>query len=323
MRKFCYFFVILFYAGTAYGADPLPSWNNTDTKSAIVAYVTAVTTQGSARFVSVPRRIAVFDIDGTLMLEKPVFLQGLFLESLVKQKVIENPALAENPDYKALLEKKSWPEYLAHTPLESIMRLYYDTHTGMTQEEFTAMARRFLRPFYNRSIVYQPMAELLSYLRSKQFKIYLVTGSETQFVRAFSQEFFNVPPEQVIGTSWKSELKEIEKDKDVEVMRLPATNIYNDKRQKVLEIEERIGRKPIFAAGNDGNGGDIAMLRYTTQAGGFGLVVVHNDWERERAYTDKDGMTQKAAAKFGWTLARVRSDWKRLFPGYDRQATSQ
>lgn len=299
-----------------FAADPLPSWNEGKTKSAIIQFVTAVSDEKNPGFVPQAERIAVFDVDGTLMNEKPVYLQANFLEMRVDDMGFKDKKFNDDPDVLLFNKRESWKEYLAQTPLESIMHVYALTHTGMTKERFAAIVQDYFEgnPQFKRT-VYIPMRELLDYLRANGFKPYLVTGSENDFIRGISEEYFGVPPEQVIGTSWKTALED--KDGKLSINRLPEVSHYNDKQSKVLAIDLHIGRKPIFAAGNDGNAGDIFMLRYTTQTGGrpgFGLIVSHDDNTRDASYTDKDGATMAAVEKFGWAVARIKEDWKTIFP---------
>lgn len=309
--------ILLFISSPAYArSDALPSWNDGPTKTAIITFVQQAVDEQSEHYVPVAERIAVFDNDGTLMGEKPVFLQGNFLAFLAESAMDTNPTYAQDADFKALVERENWQRYFETTPWEKTLKIYAATHTGMTQTAFTKMVKDYLRVHEQyRRTVYQPMRELLDYLRANGFKPYIVTGSENQFVRAFSEEYFGIPPEQVIGTSWKTEVQEV--DGRIEIKRLPEFSFYNDKKSKVEAIDHYIGRVPVFAAGNDGNAGDIYMLRYATQdkeRPGFGLIVAHDDGKREAAYTDKDGATLAAARTYGWTVAHVADDWKTIFP---------
>ncbi len=308
--------VLCFTALPVHAADPLPSWNEGKTKAAIIQFVTAVSDEKNPGYVPPAERIAVFDVDGTLMNEKPIYLQANFLDFGVDNLSAEDSKVASDPDIIAFNKRDNWGSYFASTPVDTIMRVYALTHTGMTQATYDAIVADYLsiNPQFTRT-VYLPMRELLDYLRANGFKPYLVTGSENGFVRGLSEEFFGVPREQVIGTSFKTSLED--KDGKLSIMRLPETAHYNDKQSKVLAIDLHIGRKPIFAAGNDGNAGDIYMLRYTTQKGGrtgFGLIVSHDDDRRDAKYTDKDGATMKAVEEYGWAKASVKDDWKKVYP---------
>lgn len=312
-----FFAIALCFISTASLAkDPLPSWNEGKTKAAIIQFVSAVSDEKNPGFVPVAERIAVFDVDGTLMNEKPIYLQANFLDFRVDDMGYKDPKIDKNPDILRFNERENWQDYFSKTPLDSIMKVYAITHTGMTQDVFAAIVEDYLQgnPQFLRT-VYIPMRELLDYLRANGFKPYLVTGSETGFIRALSESYFGVPPEQVIGTSFKTSLED--KDGKLSILRLPEVGHYNDKQSKVLAIDLHIGRKPIFAAGNDGNAGDIYMLRYTTQTGGkpgFGLIISHDDDRRDATYTDKDGATMKAVGQYGWTKVSIKEDWKALFP---------
>jgi phosphoglycolate phosphatase-like HAD superfamily hydrolase len=317
MPHFFLALIIILQNCAAFAADPLPAWNDGKTKSAIVQFVTKVSDEKNPGFIPVAERIAVFDLDGTLINEKPVFMQALFLDFLVDNAIYKNPALENDPDFKLFINRSGWKDYFTKTPWESTLKVYAATHTGMSQQLFSRMVQDYMEsnPQFRR-IIYAPMKELLHYLRAGGFKTYIITGSEGQFVRNFSESYFGVPPEQVIGTSWKTSVKE--ENGLLSVQRLPELETLNDKEQKVLAIDRFIGRKPVFAAGNDGNSGDIPMLRYTTQTGerpGFGLIIAHNDDKRESVYTDQDGATLKAAEKYRWTVARVKEDWKVLYSG--------
>lgn len=314
LRYFLCAFAIL-HLSVAIAKEPLVSWNEGTAKAAIVQFVTAVSDEKNPGFVPVAERIAVFDMDGTLINEKPAFLQASFLDFLVDDAIFKNPVFEKDPDVRKLISRQGWKEYFDTVPWASTLKVFAATHTGMSQTLFSAMVKDYMQnnPHYRRNI-YVPMRELLDYLRAAQFKIYIVTGSENQFVRAFSEDYFGIPSEQVIGSSWKTALKE-EGDM-LSIQRLPEMAHSNDKENKVLAIDLHIGRKPIFAAGNDGNAGDIAMLRYTTQPGkrsGFGLIVTHDDEKRESVYTDKNGATLAAAQKYRWTVVHVKEDWKRLY----------
>lgn len=310
------FVTFCLFSSASHAKDPLPSWNEGRTKAAIMQFVTAVSDEKNPGFVPVAERIAVFDVDGTLMNEKPIFMQANFLDFRVDDLGFKDKTFNDDPDVLRFNQRANWQEYFSSTPLESVMRVYALTHTGMSQDVFASIVEDYLEgnPQFART-VYVPMRELLDYLRANGFKPYLVTGSETGFIRRISEAYFGVPPEQVIGTSFKTNLED--KDGKLSILRLPEVGHYNDKQSKVLAIDLHIGRKPIFAAGNDGNAGDIYMLRYTTQAGGrsgFGLIVSHDDDRRAAAYTDKDGATMKAVEQHGWAKASVKEDWKTLFP---------
>lgn len=316
MKRFFSVLLLICLPLQVFAKDPLPSWNEGQTKTAILSFVTRVTDEGSKGFVPPAERIATFDFDGTLMGEKPVFLQGSFLNFLAEKAMAENPSLADDPNFQALVNRDSWQQYFDTVPWDNTLKVYAATHTGMTQKVFSEMAKSYMQSHQQyRRTLFQPMIELLALLRENDFKPYIVTGSENQFLRAFAEEYLGFPPEQVIGTTWKTEVQEV--DGKVTLKRLPEINFINDKKGKIQAIDLHIGRVPIFAAGNDGNAGDIYMLRYATQdkeRPSLGLLVAHDDGMREAAYTDKDGASLAAAKQYGWSVARVKTDWKTIYP---------
>ena len=245
--------------------DPLPSWNDTAPKSAIVEFVEKVTTEGSTDFVAVPERVAVFDNDGTLWVEHPMYAQVAFALDRVKTLAPDHPEWNTTQPFQAVLQGDL--KALAASGEKGLMQIMAATHAGMSTADFTGIVSdwlatakhpRFKRPYTE--LAYQPMLELLAYLRANGFKTFIVSGGGVEFMRPFTESVYGVPPEQVVGSSIKTRF-EIVDGKPV-LMRLPEINFINDKDGKPVGINEFIGRQPIFAAGN--SDGDLQMLQWTT-----------------------------------------------------------
>jgi phosphoglycolate phosphatase-like HAD superfamily hydrolase len=301
--------------------DPLPSWNDGPAKQAIVDFVTKVTTEGGPDFVPAPERIATFDNDGTLWAEQPVYFQFAFAVDRVKAMAPDHPEWQDREPFASLLKGDLKTALAGGEP--AVFELVMATHSGMTTEEFKNIVRDWIttakHPKTGRlysEMVYQPMLELLAYLRANGFKTYIVSGGGIEFMRVFSDEVYGIPPEQVIGSSGK--LKFEIRDGTPVLLRLPEINFINDKEGKPVGIQMHIGRHPVAAFGN--SDGDLQMLQWTCSAPGprFCLYVHHTDAEREWAYDrgssigplDK-GLDEAAAS--GWTVMDMKSDWNRVF----------
>lgn len=315
---------MLFVATSALAqSDPLPSWNDTAPKKAIVAFVEKVTKEGTPDFVPELERIAVFDNDGTLWVEHPMYTQLAFVLDRVKTLAPEHPEWKDQQPFKAVLEGDM--KTVAASGEKGLMELLMVTHAGMNNDEFQAIVTdwiakardpRFKKPYTE--LVYQPMLELLSYLRDNGFKTFIVSGGGIEFMRPWTEQVYGVPPEQVVGSSIKT--KFILRDGIPTLMRLPEVNFVDDKAGKPVGINEHIGRRPIAAFGN--SDGDLQMLQWTTLGGStprFGLIVHHTDAEREYAY-DRDtefGKLDEAldvAPINGWAVVDMKNDWKQIFP---------
>ena len=315
--------VALVHATSAFAqSDPLPSWNDTASKVAIVSFVEKVTGQGSPDFVPETERIAVFDNDGTLWVEHPMYVQLAFALDRVKTLAPQHPEWKETQPFKAVLDGDM--KSLAASGEKGLVELIMTTHAGMTSSDFQkivtdwlASARdpKFKRPYTE--LVYQPMVELLAYLRANGFKTFIVSGGGIEFMRPWAEKVYGVPPEQVIGSSIKTEFRM--QDDTPTLYRLPEVNFIDDKAGKPVGINQHIGRRPIAAFGN--SDGDLQMLQWTTMAGGparLGVLIHHTDAEREYAY-DRDtefGRLDKAldaAAITGWTVVDMKADWKQVF----------
>lgn len=306
----------------AQAADPLPSWNEGKPKQAILDFVGRATREGGPDFVPVTERIAVFDNDGTLWSEQPVYFQFAFALDRIRELARANPALAGQEPYKAILSgDKAALAGLGEKGLLQVMAL---THTGMTTEEFGQMVRdwlksarhpRFDRPYTD--LVFQPMLELLAYLRTNGFRTFIVSGGGVEFMRPWAEAAYGIPPEQVIGSSGKTEFV---LDGDRPVMRkLPEVEFIDDGPGKPVGINRFIGRRPVFAAGN--SDGDLQMLQWTTLNSGprFGLIVHHTDAAREWAYdrASQVGKLDKAldeAPSRGWLVVDMKTDWNVIYP---------
>lgn len=306
----------------AQAADPLPSWNEGDAKQAILNFVAAVTRENSPNFVPPAQRTATFDNDGTLWVEQPMYVQLTFAIDRVKALAPLHPDWKDKEPFKAVLEGDM--KALAAAGEKGLVQLIMETHAGMTTDEFeqivknwlaTARHPRFDRPYTE--LVYQPMIELLAYLRANGFKTFIVSGGGVEFMRPWTEQVYGVPPEQVIGSSIKTKFQL--KDGIPVLFRLPEVNFIDDKAGKPVGINEGIGRRPIAAFGN--SDGDLQMLQWTTLSGGgrrFGLIVHHTDGEREYAYDRNTAFGRldaalDAAAVNGWTVVDMKRDWKRVF----------
>jgi hypothetical protein len=302
--------------------EPLPSWNDGQAKQAILDFVTRVTDPASPDFVPEPERVATFDNDGTLWAEQPLYFQLFFAIDRVKALAPDHPEWAERQPFKAVLEDDM--EALAASGEHGLLELVLATHAGMTTEEFAATAADWLatarhptsgRPFTE--MVYQPMLEVLSFLRANDFTTYIASAGGIEFMRPWTEEVYGIPPEQVIGSSIKTAF-ELRNGEPV-LVRLPEIDFIGDKNEKPVGINSHIGRRPIAAFGN--SDGDFQMLEWTTAGTGarFGLLVHHTDAEREWAY-DRDshigrldrGLDEAEAR--GWIVVSMKDDWRTIFP---------
>ncbi len=316
-------FVVVFLLITAgWAADPLPSWNDTAPKKAIIAFVEKVTKEGSPDFVPVPERIATFDNDGTLWAEQPMYFQFLFVLDRVKALAPEHPEWKEKEPFASVL--KNDMKGVAAAGEKGALILLAATHFGMTTDEFSKIVTDWIttakHPKTGRlytEMVYQPMLELLAYLRANGFKTFIVSGGGIDFIRPWAERVYGIPPEQVVGSSGK--LKFEMRDGKPVLVKLPEVDLIDDKEGKPVGIQTHIGRRPIAAFGN--SDGDLQMLQWTIAGPGarFALIVHHTDAEREWAYDRQShvGRLDKAwdeAGARGWTVVDMKEDWKRVFP---------
>lgn len=303
-------------------SDPLPSWNDGPTKQAIVSFVEKVTDKEGEYYVPPEDRVATFDNDGTLWIEQPMYVQLAFALDRVKALAPEHPEWKDKQPFKAVLEGDM--KTVAASGEKGIAELVMATHAGMSPAEFqkivgdwfaAAKDQRFKRGYTK--LVYQPMLELLSYLRENGFTTYIVSGGGIEFVRNFSEPVYGIPPAQVVGSSIKTKYEVV--DGKPTLIRLPEMNFVDDKTGKPIGINQHIGQRPIAAFGN--SDGDYQMLDWTTSSEGprFGLIVHHTDAEREYAY-DRDSSVGRldkaldAAPDKGWVVVDMKNDWKRVFP---------
>jgi len=306
---------------TSAPADPLPSWNDGGAKQAIVDFVAKTTRPGSPDFVPAPERIATFDNDGTLWAEQPFYFQALFVFDRVREMAPQHPEWKEKQPFKAVLDNDM--KALAESGERGLLELVMATHAGVTTEEFAQSVGAWLasakHPKFNRpytGLVYQPMLELLGLLRANGFKTYIVSGGGIEFMRVFSEKVYGIPPEQVVGSSIKTQFEG--RDGQPVLARLPEVDFIDDKAGKPVGINKFIGRRPIAAFGN--SDGDLQMLQWTMAGGGprFALIVHHDDAEREFAYDRQSpvGKLDQAwdeALRKGWTVVSIGHDWKQVF----------
>lgn len=310
-------------AGAQTGAadHPLPSWNDGPTKSAIVDFVDRVTADDSPDFVPPDERIATFDNDGTLWAEKPMYFQLLFALDRVKALAAEHPEWSTEEPFASVL--KGDMQGVAAAGEQGAVKIVAATHAGMSTAEFETIVEEWLatarhpqtgKPYTD--MVYQPMVELLAYLRANGFKTFIVSGGGIEFMRPWTARVYGIPPEQVVGSSIKTRF-ELRGGRPV-LLRLPEIDFIDDKAGKPIGINSHIGRQPLFVAGN--SDGDLQMLQYATidHSPSLGLIVHHTDARREWAY-DRDshvGRLDKAldeAPQRGWIVVDMRRDWNQVF----------
>ena len=301
--------------------DPLPSWNDGDTKNAILNFVNNVTIEGD-QFIPVSERIATFDNDGNLWSEQPAYFQLFFAMDRIKELASEFPEWKNEQPYKSVLENdmKTLASYGEHGLIEIVMA----THGGNTVGEFEQIVKdwlasarhpRFDRPYTD--LVYQPMLELIDYLKENEFKVFIVSGGGIEFMRPWVEGVYGIPKDQVIGSSIKT--KYDYNDGNPVIRRLPEMNFIDDKEGKPEGINQHIGRKPVFASGN--SDGDLQMLRWTDSNSypSFQLYLHHTDSDREWAYDREShiGRLDKGldeGMEKGWSIIDMKRDWKIVYP---------
>src|SRR5829696_8944230 len=304
-------------------SDPLPSWNEGATKQAITAFVGRVTTQGGPDFVPVDQRIATFDNDGTLWVEQPMYVQLAFVLDRVRALAPLHPEWKDKQPFKAVLDGDL--KAVAESGERGLVELVAVTHAGMTTDEFLAIVAdwlakardpRFKRPYTE--LIYQPMLELLAYLRANDFKTFIVSGGGIEFMRAWTERVYGIPPEQVVGSSFLTRF-ERRPDGTTVLLREPTIDFIDDGPGKPVGINRFIGRRPILAFGN--SDGDQQMLEWTRAGVGprFVAIVHHTDREREWAYDRQshigklDKALDEAIAK-RWTVIDMKRDWRTIYP---------
>lgn len=314
--------VLMLAVASARASEPLPSWNAGASKSAIVEFVARIARENGPDFVPPAERIAVFDNDGCLWSEQPAYFQLLFAIDRIKTLAPQHPEWREQQPFKAVLENDM--KALAAAGEHGLLELVMASHAGMTTVEFEQVVRDWLasarhpttgKPYT--AMVYQPMLEVLDYLRANGFKTFIVSGGGIEFMRPWTQAVYGIPPEQVIGSSIKTQFDV--RDGEPVLVRLPEINFIDDKAGKPVGINQHIGRRPVMAFGN--SDGDLQMLQWTTGGAGprLGVIVHHTDAEREWAYDRSShiGKLDKAldlAAGSGWVIVDMKTDWNRVYP---------
>lgn len=303
-------------------ADPLPSWNEGSNKQAIISFVNRTTKAGSPDYVVPAKRIATFDNDGCLWSEQPLYFQLIFISDRIKALASKHPEWKTKEPFASII--KGDVKKALSGGKKALMELAMATHADISTEEFNLSVSEWLNTArhpktglaYN-EMIYQPMLELLAYLRANQFKTFIVTGGGIDFVRVFAEETYGIPPEQVVGSSIKTGY-EVKGGKPI-LIKLPELNFIDDKEGKPVGIHQHIGRRPIFAAGN--SDGDFQMLEYTTAGKGarFGLLVHHDDDKREWAYDRDSHIGQLArgldeAKERKWNIISMKTDWSHIYP---------
>jgi phosphoserine phosphatase len=305
----------------AQAADPLPSWNDGPTKAGLISFITDAETEGSKGFIPPAERIAVFDNDGTLWSEKPMYFQLLFAVDRLRALAEDDPSLASTEPFRAVLEADR--ETLHTYGMKEVAEIIMRTHAGLTEEEFAGVVRDWIDQATHpqtgmkyTDMTFRPMKELLDALRGAGFKTYIVSGGGLSFMRPWVEDVYGIPPEQVVGSRVKVEYQV--RDDGPALVRLPEIDLVDDKAGKPVGIYQAIGRRPVFAAGN--SDGDFQMLEYATTGKGprFGLLVHHTDDEREYAY-DRDSHVGRLdrgldeAEERGWMIVDMARDWGAVY----------
>ncbi len=320
--ELCVFTLLLLLATTAMAdVDPLPSWNDGGPKQALIEFVAKVTSKGSNDFVPPVERIATIDNDGTLWSEQPLYFQALYVLDRIKKLAPEHPEWKDKQPFASVL-KGNLKGALSGGE-KALLEMTMATHAGLTADEFADSVKQWLaatkHPVTKRPLTemaFQPMLELLDFLRDHDFKIFIVSGGGIDFVRTFSQEVYGIPPERVIGSSIKAKF-EVRDGKPV-IVKIAELDLIDDHEGKPVGIHHYIGRLPILAIGN--SDGDFEMLQYVTAGQGrrLGMIVHHDDAEREWAY-DRDspvGRSLRAldeGPKLGWSIISMKDDWKTIY----------
>tara|TARA_R110002095_G_scaffold214425_1_gene206433 strand:+ start:2166 stop:3146 length:981 start_codon:yes stop_codon:yes gene_type:complete len=320
MRHILVFF-FLFSINVASAADPLPSWNAGPAKEAIINYVKCATNDGCPLYVPPRERIAVFDNDGTLWSEQPAYFQLLFALDRVKALADRHPEWKTEQPFKAVLENDL--KTVAASGKAGLLKIMAVTHSGMTTDEFEDTVRDWIKTARHpekkvpyTKLVYQPMLEVLNFLRANGFKTYIVSGGGVEFMRVWAEDVYGIPPEQVIGSSIKVKLEE--RDGKPVLVRLAEIDFIDDKEGKPVGIHRFIGRAPVMAFGN--SDGDLQMLQWTDRGtNSLKAIVHHTDAKREYAYDRQSqiGQLDKAldeGKEKGWTVIDMQRDWKHIYP---------
>lgn len=307
---------------TSFKIDPLPSWNEGKTKAAIIDYIKDVTNKESANFIPEIDRIATFDNDGNLWSEQPAYFQLFFAMDRVKELAKDHPEWQNKQPFKAVLENDM--KTLIASGEKGIMELVMATHAGITTDEFELLVKNWLEtaqhPRFNKpynQLIYQPMLELLDYLRTNDFKTFIVSGGGIEFMRPWVEEAYGIPKDQVVGSSIAT--KYDYNNGSPVIRRLSKIDFIDDKAGKPVGINKFIGRKPVFASGN--SDGDLQMMQWTDSNTykSFQLYLHHTDADREWAYDRESHIGQfnkglDEALEKGWTIIDMKNDWKTIYP---------
>lgn len=302
--------------------NPLPSWNDGAVKKSIIDYVTDVTKEGSSDFIPVKDRIATFDNDGTLWSEQPVYFQLFYALDQVRAMAPEHPDWKNKQPFKAVLDNNMGE--LMKQGEKGLLQIVAASHAGMTTDHFDSTVKQWIDTAKNpvkqklyKDLVFQPMLELVKYLQANRFKVFIVSGGGIEFMRAWAEDVYGIPKDQIIGSSIKAKFNY--NNGNPTITKLPELDFNDDKEGKPVAIQKYIGRKPVFAAGN--SDGDLQMLQWaaSNKYKNFELYVHHTDSAREWAYDRQshigtfDKGLDEAKAK-GWALADMKNDWKVIYP---------
>lgn len=303
--------------------DPLPSWHEGTSKKSIIEFVKKTTTEGSEEFIPVADRVACFDNDGTLWSEQPMYFQLAFALDRIKALAPQHPEWKTKQPFKSLLEGDVTNALAGE---HAVMEIVMTTHAGMTTEEFDTIVKEWMSTAIHprtgkqyAEMIFQPMVELLNYLQTNGYKVFIVSGGGMDFMRAWVEDVYGIPPDQVVGSSAKVKY-EVDEDGNPTLIKLPSLNFIDDKEAKPVGIHQYIGKRPVFSVGN--SDGDYAMLQWTTTATGyprFGMIIHHTDSMREWNYDRSSpiGMLNKGlddASKYNWIIVDMESDWKKIYP---------
>jgi len=318
-----FFLGLLFiFSGNALAQDPLPAWNDGPSKKSIIRFIQETTRAGSKQFIPPEERIAVFDNDGTLWSEQPIYVQIAFTIDRIKTLAPQNPLWKTQQPFKAVLENDI--QAIKAGGQKSLFELIAATHAGMSTEAFQVIVSDWLKtarhPTSNRpytEMIYQPMIELLAYLKANGYTNYIVSGGGTEFMRPWTQKAYGIPPERIIGSAIKSKFVEI--NGQYRIIGMPELQWINDGPNKPLAIQHQIGRRPVIAFGN--SDGDQDMLLWTTGAQGprLGGIIHHTDGAREVAYDRRSAIGKlntalDLAPKHNWLVVDMKKDWRTIFP---------
>ncbi|MEM8864135.1 MAG: HAD family hydrolase [Planctomycetota bacterium] len=313
-------------AASAWASDPLPSWNDGPAKDALLVFVASATAEDSPDYVQPAERIATFDNDGCLWAEQPMYFQALFAIDRVKQLAGDHPEWREQEPFASILRGDHAAALKGGE--KALLEIVMATHAGMTADEFEQVVLDWIatarHPTTGRlftEMVYQPMLEVLAYLRANGFKTFIVSGGGIDFIRPWAEQVYGVPPEQVVGSSVKTEYRVV--DGEPVIARLPELDFIDDKAGKPVGIHRHIGRRPIVAFGN--SDGDFQMLQWTTAGAGkrrgnrLGVLIHHTDAEREWAYDRQSRVGRldrglREAEQRGWVVVDMKRDWLRIYP---------